>query len=452
MTKTPIPTSANELEEMLNDGRVADLFEGGKPTPDFNTFVRNYATALQGQGTELAARVREETQLVLAEWLREHESEGVRRVNLDPQNSRSLPKTALYNSEAPGAKIDSAGLFDRPEDFLRAIHYRNSNPDAVTAQTKLTEIRNAYGSTIPADGGFLIPETLRSNLLQVALEMAIVRPRATIIPMDSLRVPLPVIDDTSHASSVYGGMIGYWTEESGALSESEASFGRVVLEALKLTGYSEVPNELFQDAIVSFQAFLNQVWPRAIAWFEDVAFISGGGAGEPVGALNGDCAVTVARATANEVNFADVVGMYARMLPASLGNAVWLANIDVFPQLAQMVISDANGVASPAVWLNNGQLIQGPPMTILGRPVIFTEKVPSLGSTGDLSLVDFSYYLVGDRQAMSIETSPHYKFKNDQTAVRIIERVDGRPWLQSAITPHQGTDTLSPIVKLGPAS
>ncbi|GAA2209326.1 hypothetical protein GCM10009850_047840 [Nonomuraea monospora] len=436
---TTIPASATDLEEMLADGRVSAMFADGKPTAEFGEFIRAYAKALQEQGTELAAQVREETQRVLAEYLKEHGTEQVNRLDLAPG------KQVKASSSAPGTKVDA--LFNSQEDFLRAVWYRNSDPSAVQAQEQIRAIRNSFGSTIPADGGFLIPETLRANLLQVALESAIVRPRATVIPMDSLRVPLPVVDDTSHASSVYGGMIGYWTEEAGALSDTSASFGRVVLEARKLTGYSEVPNELFQDSVVSFAAFLNQVWPQAIAFFEDSAFFSGTGAGEPLGFLNAPGAVAVAKESgqaADTIVWENIVKMYARMLPSSLGKAVWVANIDTFPELATMALSVGTG--GGPVWLNNG--VEGPPMTILGRPVIFTEKAEILGDAGDLNFVDFSYYLVGDRQAMSLETSPHYKFKNDQTAVRIIERVDGRPWLNSAITPQNGSNTLSAYVKI----
>ena len=131
------------------------------------------------------------------------------------------------------------------------------------------------------------------------------------------------------------------------------------------------------------------------------------------------------------------------MLPGSLNRAVWIASIDTFPQLAVMELS----TGSPAVWINNG-MSEGPPMTLLGRPVIFTEKVPGLGTTGALNFVDFGYYLIGDRQVMSAMSSPHFKFQNDLTAYRIIERVDGRPWLESAITPKNNTDTLSPFVSL----
>ena len=147
----------------------------------------------------------------------------------------------------------------------------------------------------------------------------------------------------------------------------------------------------------------------------------------------------------------NIVKMYARILPTSLASAVWVCAIDTFPELATMALSVGTG--GGPVWIGNFAGGQGgadtPPMTILGRPVIFTEKVPALGTTGDISFVDFSYYLVGDRQQVEVMASEHAFFQNDQTAYRLIERVDGRPWLQSPLTPHNGSsNTLSPFVQL----
>lgn len=446
---TIIPTSPSELEAMLDDSATMQaLFKEGK----FGEFTKNYMSAFQAKNADFAQQVRQEVQKVTADLLREHGNTGdVSRPDLTPA-TRTSSRATLYGKNAPGTKVDQLFKNQDHTDFLRAIWYRNNEPKAIEAQNKLREIRASFGSTIPSDGGFLIPETLRSNLLQVALETAIVRPRATVIPMDSLRVPFPTIDDTSHASSVYGGMIGFWTEEAGALSESEAKFGRVVLEAKKLTGYSEVPNELFTDSIVSFQAFLDNVWPQAIAFFEDDAFINGSGVGEPLGFLNGSAAISVTRGTASKVKFADIIAMYTRMLPASLNSAVWICSPAVIAELLQLVLATGgtgNETVAPPLWLTGGGAQQGPTMMLLGRPLLVSEKVPNLGVAGDLTFVDLSYYLVGDRQSMSMETSSHFKFKNDETAVRIIERVDGRPWINSALTPANGGPTLSPIVKLG---
>jgi HK97 family phage major capsid protein len=79
-----------------------------------------------------------------------------------------------------------------------------------------------------------------------------------------------------------------------------------------------------------------------------------------------------------------------------------------------------------------------------------TEKAPGvLGDQSDLSLVDASEYMIGDREEMSIETSPHVKFTSDQTTLRVIGRNDGRPAVLSAINPQNGGPTLSPFVTLG---
>ena len=52
---------------------------------------------------------------------------------------------------------------------------------------------------------------------------------------------------------------------------------------------------------------------------------------------------------------------------------------------------------------------------------------------------------------MSAKQSEDFRFNQDVTAFRVIERVDGRPWLQSAITPQNGGATLSAFVKLAAA-
>ena len=76
------------------------------------------------------------------------------------------------------------------------------------------------------------------------------------------------------------------------------------------------------------------------------------------------------------------------------------------------------------------------------------ETVGGGGSGKDIAFLDFGYYLIGDRMQMRAESSMHAQFTTDQTVFRIIERVDGRGWIQSAITPRKGSATLSPFVTL----
>lgn len=443
-----IPETAAELEDMLGDSAKMQGVFADKAK--FADFIKAYAKATVSADASIATQVKEETQRVLAQWLKDNPDAKVERLNLDPNAATSTAGLgARYNRNAPGAKVDEAKLFDSNADFFKSTWHRNTSADAQAKQAKLTEIRNSFGSTVPSDGGFLIPESLRAELLRVSLETALVRPRARVVPMDSLTLPFPTIDSTSNASNVFGGVTAYWTEEGAALVESSAKFGSVKLEAKKLTAYSEVPNELYTDSIISLEMFINEVFPEALAWFEDIAFMRGTGVGEPLGFLNAGntAAVSVTKESgqaADTIVWENIVKMYARMLPSSLGRAVWIAHIDTFPELATMALSVGTG--GSAVWLNNG--VEGPPMTILGRPVLFTEKAETVGDAGDINFVDLGYYLIGDRQSISAMSSPHYKFANDKTAIRFIERVDGRPWIQSAITPNKGSNTLSPFVKI----
>jgi HK97 family phage major capsid protein len=292
---------------------------------------------------------------------------------------------------------------------------------------------------------------MRSELLQLALEDSIVRSRATVIPMSTLRVPIPTVDETSHVSNLFGGVTFYWTEEAASLTESSASFGKVVLDAKKLTGFFKVPAELLDDA-PAFAGWFDSRVPAGLAWSEDVAFMNGDGAGQPLGFVSCPASVSVAAESGQSTGtilWENLVNMYSRMLPTSLKRAVWVASIDTFPQLATMAL--AVGTGGGPVWIGGYSQpgSETPPMTILGRPVIFTEKLPKLGTTGDIMLVDLDYYLIGDRQQVRVDSSEHFLFQNNQVAYRIIERVDGRPWLQSALTPHNGSaNTLSPFVQI----
>lgn len=442
---TTVARTADELTEALGD--TTSLREIVKSPESLHNYITEYAKQQARTDDSIAQQVREETQKAFADCLRGDQIENINRVNLAP-DGQPVARSKHYNGKAPGAKLDQQ--FGNWTEYMSAVWDGAKTQESFTAQADLKRLQNTFGSTVPSDGGFLIPETLRSELLRVSLEQSLVRSRARVVPMETLMVPYPMVDSTSNASTVHGGIVGYWTEEGGSLTDSSPTFGRIELQAKKLTLYSEIPNELFQDSLATLQQFMSESYPEALAWFEDIAFIEGNGVGQPTGFLNAQAAVSVAKETgqaAATILWENVVKAYSRMLPASIGRAVWVAHIDTFPELATMALSVGTG--GSAVWVGNGDGAGAPPMTILGRPVIFTEKVPQSGSAGQLAFVDFGYYLIGDRQIMQASSSAHYKFANDTTAFRIIERVDGRPWLNSAITPKNGSATLSPFVELG---
>lgn len=430
---------------MLHD--PAKRNEAFKSEEDAKNFILGFAEAYAKADDSIATQVRELTQREFANMLREDQVNGINRLNLTPSWADSSKRSKAYNAKAPGAKLDQK--YGNWAEYLKATWSGARSQEAFAAQSDIAKIQNAFGSTVPSDGGFLIPEILRSELLRVPLEQGTVRSRARVVPMESLMVPYPMIDSTSNATSVHGGITGYWTEEAGTLTDSAPKFGRIELTAKKLTLYSEIPNELYQDSIISLEAFMSDSYPEALMWFEDVAFTDGNGVGQPKGYLNAEAAVPVTKEVgqaAATIVWENIVKMYSRMLPSSIGRAVWVAHIDTLPELATMALSVGTG--GSAVWMGDGGGQDAPPMRILGRPVVFTEKVSSVGTAGDINFVDFGYYLIGDRQTMQMQTSTEFKFGNDKTAMRLIERVDGQPWVKSAITPRKGSNTLSPFVKI----
>jgi HK97 family phage major capsid protein len=497
MTGTPaVPQTAEEFEELLGDtGRIGAALADGS----FPGMVKDYAQKWSTKNEEMVAQFREQLQLGMQNFLQDQAQQGfrpaagfrpggpaltgrdarkARAVARSPMRAAAMQadKQALFNGRAMGAAVDDEDYAESFGRFMYAIFKaekdatQRGDKDAIArvqdfkAKLESARLRNAMAERIPSEGGFLVPETLRSEILMVALETAVVRPRARVIPMDSLRVPLPSIDDISHANSVYGGVQAFWTEEGAALSASAPSWGRVVLEAKKLTAYTAIPNELLQDTVTPLDDWFNAFFPEAVSWFEDVAFISGSGVGEPQGLLNAPCAVRVPVGTDNFIVFNDIAKAFSRMWPRSLSKAVWLCSPDTLVNLLQLAMSAVDGgtTVAPPLFLQSYQAQDYPGggngdgvnYTLMGRPLIVTEKAPSStsGNTttpGALTFVDLSYYLLGDRQAMQVASSDEYLFGQDMVAYRVIERLDGRMWLQSAITPENGSsNTLSPLVKI----
>lgn len=468
MTATAIPDTPEALKEWLTENNGTNLKNNVKTPEDMAAFMERYRDVANRRDGSLRDQVRAQIEEFRKEFLDGYSnladalddaghlreaSRGVARLNLSDapgmESVRSAKHVRNYARRAPGKALERDKRFANFGDFMRNTWFRADSDEAREARQEHTRLTNAWSSNQPSAGGFLIPERLRAELLRVGLETAIMRRYARTVPMDSLTVPFPILDSTSNVSSVFGGIAAYWTEEAGRLVASEARFGRVLLQARKLTAYAVVPNELFQDAIISLEMFIQEVFPDAMTWFEDLAFLRGDGVGQPLGMLNANNPALVSVAaepgqTSGTIVWENILEMYSRMLPSSQGRAIWLANIDTFRELATMSLSIGTG--GSAIWINNG--VSGPPATILGRPVVFTEKVPTQGTAGDISFVDPNYYLIGDRMAMTSDTSPHVEFPTDQTAMRFIQRLDGQPWLQSPITPNQGSDTLSPFLSL----
>lgn len=363
-------------------------------------------------------------------------------------------RAALYRPDAPGAVLDGQPWARSWATYLRAV----LDPrDAAVRQ----HIANAMSERVPSQGGFLVPESLRSQVLAY-MTTAVMRPQAMVLPMSTLRLPIPNLDNPTQQSGAQalGGLTFAVTEEGAPITAATPTFGRTVLEARKFAAYLKgAPDELVDDAAGAFGDFLARVIAMGHAWYEDDLFFSGRGVGEPQGIINAPCQVAVTRNTSSEVLLVDLVAMVKALHPAAkqaaltpgLTHVKWLLSAAALDQLLDVYLAvgtaPTSAAVSPSDWLSLGDGDKVGP-SILGIPAAITDHQPALGSAGDVVLADLSQYLIGDRMEMTVERAAQGAgFISATSDFRVKSRVDGRYWIQHQTTTEAG-QTVSPVVVL----
>ena len=298
---------------------------------------------------------------------------------------------------------------------------------------------------IGASGGFLVPTEMPNQFLMWddVGDNTLVQQRATSIPMRRRAIQIPALTQSGTTSGQphwWGGVLAKWTEEAGEKEETEPTFRQIELVAHKLVCYTEASDELLDDSAVSLAALLNQIFSGVTQWERQNAFIQGSGAGQPEGVINADATIKLDPAAANALAVNDL----ARMLESFQGtNPVWFFNRRWMAELLQL-----NGPAGNPSYVFMPSARDGYPATLFGYPLFFVEQMPGPGSIGSVLLADWSKYLIGDRQAITIDSTKIYKFQNDITSWRCVSRVDGQPWLDAPFTWSDGVTQTSPFVIL----
>jgi len=321
------------------------------------------------------------------------------------------------------------------DEFITAIHNVLSDP-------KLTR---ALQSGVPSDGGFCIPDQFASEIFDSALESEIVRPRASVYPMKSDTKKIPGIEISDHTQNIFGGIIAYWKGEGVELSEKSPKFRLMELTAKKLTCLTRSSNELVEDGI-GMADQVPQMIINAVSWYLDESFLTGSGAGQPLGILNSGSLVTVPKETGQKsgtIVYQNLINMFSRIYPQGMKNSVWVASQSCLPQLLSLTqIVGTGGSAIPIMREDkNGGY------SILTRPVIITEKLKTVGTVGDILFCDLSQYAIGLRKDLRLDRSGHVYFTSDQEAWRCIVRVDGQPLWDNFLTLKDST-TVSPFIAL----
>lgn len=371
-------------------------------------------------------------------------AKDIEREERQIQLESNLDEPVIEPIKNQPAKPEGRGFKSLGEQ-LRAV-VNASSPGSRQIDPRLVESRVAtgLGETVPADGGFLVQTDFSTELLKRAYETGILASRVKKIPIsanaDSLKIN--AIAESSRANgSRWGGIQIYWAAEAATVTAKKPKFRQMELKLNKLMGLCYATDELIKDA-AALESVITQAFAEEFGFVIDDSIMNGTGAGQPLGFMNSNAIVTITRDTTVTVKFADITAMWARMYAPSRANSIWIINQIVEPKLFGMTLTDYVPAYMPP-----GGLSVSPYGTLMGRPVIPIEQCPTVGTTGDIALVDLSQYVMIEKGGLETASSIHVQFLYDEQVFRFIYRCDGQPIWDTTLTPKAGS-TLSPFVVL----
>lgn len=356
---------------------------------------------------------------------------------------KSLSEFMTYQFQADSLKKDA-----RDED----VDPRIKKLDVYKSKIRAEHVKAGTGPLAGDStyGGILIPPGLGAPLIDQALKDTGLWEQMVNIPMSVPSIEFPTPENWDHSSGYYyGGIYASFQGEIETINERRPQFGsiKLSLEAAKLA--SAPSNKMIMFSPTSIEAMLRQMMSEALVGLLADKAINGTGSGEPMGYIvatpsSGGPGVQVTRDTASHIYANDILAM--DMAFRDRGNGVWLANHNCKTELRNLSIAAGTG-AIPMYQYANGNM---PMDTLLGRRIIFTEFCQSLGTKGDIILVDPSQYLRGSFSTNPMfDTSAHVYFLNSQTVIKLEYYCDARPMWKTYLTPRYATTSyLSPYVML----
>ncbi len=322
-----------------------------------------------------------------------------------------------------------------------------------TVAQKALKAATGLSEGVPADGGFLVGTDRQEGVLMrdYATGQVWNRAQSITIGANSNGTTINALKETSRATgSRWGGVVGYWLAEADEKTATKPKFRQLEPKLKKVAALLYSTDELLQDS-TALASVINATVPQELMFQKDNAAFEGSGVGKPLGIMNSPALVTVAKEAgqaAATLVAENIINMRARRW--ARGQYVWFINQDVEPQLHQLNLPVGTGGA--LVYMPPGGLSANPYGTLYGDPVIPIEHCETLGTVGDIVQADMSQYITINKGGVQTAESIHVRFIYDESVFRFVERVDGMPVWDSALTPFKGTNTQSPFVALATRS
>jgi HK97 family phage major capsid protein len=308
-------------------------------------------------------------------------------------------------------------------DFVGAV-FSNGRQGDLEAIEKAQDVRNKQlrelGSTVPSDGGYLIPPDRVPELLQLITLYGQGRKNVFTVPMKGPSRKYPTLESAVDV---------YWAEEnpSDDFTESEPTFGEIELNAKTLVGMTHVSQQLVDDADPEIFGILVDLFTRAFARKEDDEIFNGTGSGAYAftGIMNTPGTNVVAMQGANETSFSLInadylLDMQTETPTPALNGAKYYLHRSIFDYVRKLKDGVGQYIWQPPT--------NGAPGTIHGYPYELVEVMPSRSASGAAKpfvvFGNLRYVYLGDRKTLVTDRNDRGPgYKRLQIYLRMYERI-----------------------------
>ena len=264
-------------------------------------------------------------------------------------------------------------------------------------------------------GGYLVPDTYESELVQALRNKNLMRRLGTIISTTT-NLKIPVVDAHGEA---------FWVEEGETYSFTNESFGQIKIDAYKLAVAILVSDEMLEDSSIDLEAYIKSSFSDALGDAEEEAFFTGNGKGKPVGIIHQvEAALEVD--TLSSLTLDDVIDLEYSLKQPYRKNAVCIMSEEAYLHLRKIKTFNGKPAWEPS-------LTEGEPDKLLGHTVFVTKYLNSEYGNTPILYGDFSYYWIGDRGKRHIKRLSERYADRGLVGYQASQRVDAKLVLPEAI-------------------
>jgi len=331
---------------------------------------------------------------------------------------------AKLSTKSIEEKVQKSGRKDLLSKLYSPFDF-NKDVDEMTKEEKIVSffgalLRNdvvalkALSEGVAADGGYLVPDEFKAELIRDLPEATIMRKLVRVVPMKRDTMKIPKLGSKPKVT---------WTAENATKSTTTADFSEVTLTAYKVAAIMYASEELVEDAtdFDVVQLIIN-LFAEAIAEEEDRVITAGTGSGQPTGLTQ--CNIASVTCSGN-LDFDDIINLVYALPVKYRRNAVFLAHNTNIRELRK--VKDSN---NRYIWMES--VAPGEPDTILGYPIYENNYLPE----SEIYFGNFKLgYWLGDRKKITVTVSniAGEAWEKDQIGIRIVERIAGNCVLENAM-------------------